>query len=534
MRGVVGVLGVVTVILCLGACNANLVNVRQQNATLVLQKYRARPLSAIHGNAEELTINDCIRLAIQYNLDIQTQIWDEQVKKSLAKSDLLRMFPRMEGKYEVTQRDRPAFSRSDVLNQEGAYEVTGPGAGTGVTNFSTGRERFARSWNAQLKWSPVDAAMARYNWRIKKNEATYARYQRVRVAQQLIGTVGAAFYRLVALGESAAKAKALVENRESIVEDLRALVKDRLVTNEEYLDAAALLAQAKGQLAGIYVDIRRQRELLASSMNVSPDSCFRVAGGLFPIPQIGLDPCKLEAAALVNRPEAYQSDLTFINSLGEQKRLMAKCFPRVEGFIGYFRDENKFIMNRNWFDGGMRITWDLMEFTSDLLQYKASKEKIARTDSERALISMGILSQVKLRFLDAVRAREEAKKFAEIREKARDNLRVAREREDVTERGSSRRVVHIARQRAMCDLLQAEVDLTLAAGEVHAAMANLQAAVGTNYSVGSAHAETRQPDVISSMMAPVSRWTAPVGAAISKPVEMLDRAIGYARTSISY
>ena len=213
---------------------------------------------------------------------------------------------------------------------------------------------------------------------------------------------------------------------------------------------------------------------------------------------------------------------------------MAKCFPRVEGFIGYFRDENKFIMNRNWFDGGMRITWDLMEFTSDLLQYKASKEKIARTDSERALISMGILSQVKLRFLDAVRAREEAKKFAEIREKARDNLRVAREREDVTERGSSRRVVHIARQRAMCDLLQAEVDLTLAAGEVHAAMANLQAAVGTNYSVGSAHAETRQPDVISSMMAPVSRWTAPVGAAISKPVEMLDRAIGYARTSISY
>ena len=293
MRGVVGVLGVVTVILCLGACNANLVNVRQQNATLVLQKYRARPLSAIHGNAEELTINDCIRLAIQYNLDIQTQIWDEQVKKSLAKSDLLRMFPRMEGKYEVTQRDRPAFSRSDVLNQEGAYEVTGPGAGTGVTNFSTGRERFARSWNAQLKWSPVDAAMARYNWRIKKNEATYARYQRVRVAQQLIGTVGAAFYRLVALGESAAKAKALVENRESIVEDLRALVKDRLVTNEEYLDAAALLAQAKGQLAGIYVDIRRQRELLASSMNVSPDSCFRVAGGLFPI--------------LSNRPRSMQT-----------------------------------------------------------------------------------------------------------------------------------------------------------------------------------------------------------------------------------
>lgn len=527
-------LAIVVVVLGLSACNANLVNVRQQNAAMVLQKYRLRPLGAVNGNREELTINDCIRLAVRHNLDIQTQIWDEQVKRSLAKSERFRMLPRLAGKYELSQRDRPAFSRSDVLNAEGAFEVIGPGAGTGVTNFSTGRERSSRTWNAQIKWSPMDAAMARYNWSIKKNEATYARYQRVRVAQQLIGTVGAAFYRLLALAESASKAKAVVSNRESIALDLKALVRKQLVQSDEYLDAAALVAEAKGQLARIYVDMRKQRELLAASMNVSPDSCFRVAGGLFPIPAIELNPSKLEAAALVNRPEAYQADLTFINSLDDQKRLMAKCFPRVEGFIGYFRDENKFVLNRNWFDGGMRVTWDLMEFTSDLLQYKAAKKRIARNDSERALISMGILSQVKLRFLDAIRAREEAKKFAEIKDKAGDNLRVARDREDVTDRGAPQRVMRIARQRAMCDLLQAEVDHTLAAGEVHAAMANLQAAVGTNYSVTTAHPEAQEPDALTRMMAPFSQLVSPVGNAVSKPVELLDRAIGYARTTIGH
>ncbi len=505
----------VAAIVALSGCNTNLVHVRGQNASLVLSKYRSRPLAAANGNRMVLSLHDCIRLALENNLDIQARLWDEQLKRSLASSERLRMLPRIEGKYDLTQRDRPAFSRSDVLDAEGAFEVIGPGSGTGVTNFSTGRERFARTWNAQIKWSPVDAAMARYNWRIKKNESTYARYQRVRVAQQLVGTVGAAYYRLMALVECIPKAKALVANREKIASDLKALAGKQLITSEEYLEAAARAVEARNQLSDIGVDIRKQRELLASTMSVSPDSCFRLSGRLFPVPPPGMDPCKLEAAALVNRPEAYQADLTFINSLDEQKRLMAKCFPRVEGFYGYFRDENKFVLNKNWFDGGVKISWDLMEFASDLLQYRAAKSKIARTDSERALISMGILSQVRLRYLDAVRAMDESQKFYELKTKASESLRIAKDREDVTERGAPKRIVRIARQRAMCDLLQTELDYLLSVGEVHAATGNLHAAVGTNYSVATAHPEMQEPEPVSWIPTMVSHLLGPAAQAVS-------------------
>jgi len=504
----------VLTIVTLSGCNTNLVHVRSQNASLVLNKYRIRPLAAANGNRMELSVHDCIRLAIDNNLDIQTQLWDEQVKRSLASSERLRMLPRVEGKYDLTQRDRPAFSRSDVLGAEGTFEVLGPGPGTGVTNFSTGRERFARTWSTQIRWSPIDAAMARYNWSIKRNESAYAGYQRVRVAQQLVGTVGAAFHRLLALTECLPKAQALVGNREKIASDLKALAGKQLVTSDEYLNAAATTVQARNQLADILVDIRKQRELLASSMNVCPDSCFRLIGRLFPVPPPGIDACKLEAAALVNRPEAYQADLTFVNSLDEHKRLMVKCFPRVEGFYGYFRDENKFVLNRNWFDGGVRVSWDLMEFAADLLQYRAAANKIARTDSERSLISMGILSQVKLRYLDAVRALEEAKKFDELKNKANESLRIAKDREEVTERGAPKRIVQIARQRAMCDMFQAEVDHLLAVGEVHAAMASLQAAVGTNYPVATAHADVHEPDTIGWIPAMIGRIVAPVSHAV--------------------
>ncbi|MFH1116624.1 MAG: TolC family protein [Pseudomonadota bacterium] len=502
-------------VVTLSGCNTNLVHVRGQNASIVLSKYRSRPVAAVNGNRMVLTLHDCTRLALENNLDIQAQLWDEQVKRSLASSERLGMLPKVEGKYDLTQRDRPSFSRSDVLDAEGAFEVSGPGPGTGVTNFSTGRERSARAWNAQVKWSPVDAAMARYNWRIRRNESTYARYQRVRVAQQLVGTVGAAYYRLLALMECIPKAKALVADRDKIASDLRALAGKQLITGEEYLEAAAKAVEARNQLAQIGVDIRKQRELLASTMNVSPDGCFRLTGRLFPVPPPGMDPCKLEAAALVNRPEAYQADITFINSLDEQKRLMAKCFPRVEGFYGYFRDENKFVLNRNWFDGGVRISWDLMEFAADLLRYRAAQSKIAKTDSERSLISMGILSQVRLRYLDAVRAMDESQKFYELKTKASESLRIAKDREEVTERGAPKRIVQIARQRTMCDLLQAELDYLMSSGEVHAAMGNLHAAVGTNYSVATAHPQEGESDAMSPLPNILSRLLSPVTQAFT-------------------
>jgi outer membrane protein TolC len=517
-----------------GASSDDLVTLRQQNASLVLTKYRAKPLAAANGNQVAVTVADCIRLAIQNNLDIQTQIWDEQVRRSFAKSDRLRMLPRIEGRYDLTQRDLHAFSRSDVLGAEGAFEVIGPTPGSGVNNFSTGRERFARNGNAQLKWSPMDAAMARYTWRIKCNEATYARYQRVRVAQQLVGTVGSAFYRLLALVECLPKAKALVGNRQKIAADLKALAKRQLVKGDEYLVAAASVAEAKDQLSDIHVEIGRQRQILASSMHVSPDSCMRLVGKVLPPPAPAPDPCKLEAAALLNRPEVYQADLTFLTSIDEQKRLAAKCFPRFEGFVGYFQDGNKFLLSNNWIDGGMRVTWDLQTFTSDLLLRKAAAGKIAKSETERSLISMGILSQVRQRHLDSVRAVIQAKKFNELMSNAAENLKTARERESITERGAPRRIVQITRQIAMCDLLQAEVDHLMAVGEIHAALSNLQAAVGTNYPVAEAHPPETGPDPFTAVLTPVSQFLAPVAQAAAKPFEYLDKAVESARSALPH
>lgn len=490
------------VAMLLSSCTPNILQVRQQNAAMVLSMYRARPLAAANNGQTCLAPQDCVRLALSNSLDLQAAFWDEQIKSNAAKGSMVRMLPRVEGFFELSQRDRPSFSRSDVLNEEGLFEVTGPGPGTGVTNFSTGREHTQRTWNTQIKWSPMDACMARYLASTRSNEALHSRYQRVRVAQQLVGATTAAFYRLLALNEALPKVQALESNRAAVARDLASLADKALVESQELITARSLLADAQNQLAETYVNIRKQRELLTAAMNVFPDSDFTVSGRLTPLPPIQLDSNKLESIALVNRPEAYQADLKLQSSSSDYKRLLVKLFPRVDGYIGYFRDENKFLLNNNWIDGGMRITWDLMDFTATLLEKEAAKDAIHKTDRERALVSMGILTQVKLRTLEAIRALDRVKKATDIKDQAGEGLRVAREQERARDRGAPSSVMRIARQQALCALLQAEAERLLALGEVHAALADLNTAVGINYAVASAHPPETPGTLAGTVMRP--------------------------------
>ncbi len=128
---------VMGICLALTACKADLAQIRHENASLVLATYRARPIEVANNGRSELALHDCVRLALENNLEIQAVFWDEQVKNSLARASWGKMWPKIQGAYSISQRDSLPWSRSDVIGQEGLYEALGPQPGTGVTNYST-------------------------------------------------------------------------------------------------------------------------------------------------------------------------------------------------------------------------------------------------------------------------------------------------------------------------------------------------------------------------------------------------------------
>lgn len=472
-------------LLCLlGSCTPmSHVEFRQRDASMILQTYRARPLASVNAGRSNVSLHDCVRIALRNSLDLQTARWEEAIKCQETWSARSRMMPDVQFEFEDSMRDRTAWSRSDVIGEEGLYEAVGPAPGTGVTNYSTARDRQWRRWNLQVKWSPNDAAIARYLSRVKRNDLDYAKFKRIRVAQRLTGAIGSAFYRLLAQSQALPQAQALEKNRSEILRDLKALASRRLVESADLIDAQNELAQARRLRSEIALDVGRHRQILAAIMNVNPDSEMQLVGSLLPIASYALDPAKLEAMALVNRPEAYQADITHFSSLENYKRSLVKMLPRVEGYIGYFRDENKYIKNKNWIDGGFKATWRLLDFTTSFFDKRAADAEVARSDRDKAFISISILSDVRLKAIAAAKALEELSKNSQLANQAGESLKYAEGVEESEERRAPRRSMKIQRQIALCELLRAKVDRILAAGEAHAALAELDASTGINHPI---------------------------------------------------
>jgi len=118
------------------------------------------------------------------------------------------------------------------------------------------------------------------------------------------------------------------------------------------------------------------------------------------------------------------------------------------------------------------------------------------------VISMGIISQVKLKTLDAIKALERFKKMSDLRDQAKEAMRIAQSVEEVKEQRSHQKLMLIAREKVLANFLQAETDQLLALGEVQAAMAELDTAVGTNYPVSEAFAPPRSAAYTSVFQRP--------------------------------
>ncbi len=261
------------------------------------------------------------------------------------------------------------------------------------------------------------------------------------------------------------------------------LSEKQLIDTQDLLTAQALMVESRNMVAEIRLNGEKQRELLAVTMNVSP--CRMCVKGYFPEFKCP-NPCELESVALLNRPEAYQADLALSSASVDYKRLLVKYFPRVEGWLGYFRDENKFMLNKSWNDGGMKVTVDLLDFTANLYESEAAKDRIGKSDRERAVICLGIVSQVKLKVLEALRAIERYKKNMELKPMAQEAYRIAKAQEKAKDRQAPSHPTLLSTEKALAQIYQVEVDIMLSLGDVHAALAEVDAATGMNYPISAA------------------------------------------------
>jgi outer membrane protein TolC len=423
-----------------------------------------------------LTLQDCRSIALKNNLDLQIARVEEFTKQALKDRDLARSLPHFSFSSEFSQRDNPSYSYADVLGDEGI--TPSPESGTGVTNYSMSHERSTWRYSFETRWSPVDAVLACYLSRNTLNDSFKAHHQKVRVAQKLIGTVDAAYFRLLALQDSLAHAKQLVATRNQIAGWMRRLQKNMVIRLEDYDRVEQKAIEARRVLAKIGNEMERQRNILVSAMGLPPEYCaegsFCVAGKMCR-PKFDIPACDMEMIAIKNRPEAYQAGLDHLSSVNDVKRIIIKYLPKVEGFWRFTRDKDKFLYNKDWKDVGFLVHFDLLDWLSTRHESKAAKSVAEKTYTELGAVALAISSQVRvagLTYEDALDDYQTREASLVGTQKVLETARIRMSSDDLSQ---------LELEEAEGNLLYQKLQRIRALGEANATLAELQTALGTNY-----------------------------------------------------
>jgi outer membrane protein TolC len=448
---------------------------RAKVATAVLA-HRAAPVVAIVGK-RGLTLQDCKSLALAKNLDLRVAQFEEMAKEAIQQSNRKKLLPHLTFNGELGERDNYSYSYSDVIGQEGVNPSPAAG-GTGVTNYSVGQERNKWRYSMELRWSLTDAALAYYLSRSSRNDRLRAHHQRVRVGQKLIGTVEAAFFRLLTLQERLPRAQRLVRLRKMVLRETHLLFREKMKSVEDFHSAKQNHLRASRILLGIEDALQRERNILATSLGLSPDTCtdggFYAHGDLSRPSFHDKIPC-LEMTAVQNRPEAYEAGLNHLNSVNDLKRTIVKFFPKVAAFWKFTRDKDKFWLNKDWKDIGLNIHVDLLDWLTNWDESRAARANRVKTDLEVGAVALGITSQVRfaaLRYYRSLKEMDNAESSLEISKKLLDAA-------EVRAKGDALSQLDLIAAKA--EVLQEELDRLKALGEANATLAELRAEMGINY-----------------------------------------------------
>jgi outer membrane protein TolC len=446
--------------------------------------HRTAPARAIVGD-KPLTLVDCRALALTRNPDIRLARLEELARESAKDGQLKRILPHLVLTAELSERDNYRWGYSEVIEKQGITpHISADEAGFGVNRWSAGQERTAFRNSLELNWSPNEAAESYYGAKTGRMERLTAHYRKVRKAQQVIGQVDGAYFRLLGLQETIPLAAKLSSLRRNIQERTKNLYQKQLADLDQLNEAREKAVRTRLLETQMTNKMELQRSLLASAMGISPeyspDGGFQVVGLLstFELEKnLAAKPiAELERIGILNRSEGYEAVLRHLGSLTEVKKGMLKYLPRLSGFWRYSRDKDKFVLNKDWREIGVNLRVDLLDILSNNDALKASKYTAAINDQAYELAAVKVLGEIRSAALKHSDARARLTAANESLNNSWESLANARRKEvkgDLKE---------VAVKEAEADALGKKIDWLDAMGEANATLAELETAMAVNYS----------------------------------------------------
>jgi len=449
-----------------------------------------------------LSLDEAMARALKYNLDRRARMMEEAIAFGQLDVSRLDMLPKLiaNAGYDWRNNDRISNSRD-------------PATGQASTNRFVSQDREHDTTDLGLSWSLLDAGMGYYGSKQQADRVLIAAEKRRKAMHALMQDVRTAYWRAASaqiLKDDVTRAIALAEEalkdaRKAESERVRNPL-DALRYQRQLLENLRLLEAIDQELASAQVDLALLINApIGTPIRLAETDVRQAASGALQIPVARLEEVALEHNADL-REQRYNTRI----ATEEVRRTMVRLFPNVSFNYALKYDSDSYLVNRNWNEAGVQLSFNLFNLFTGPTQLKLAQAGVALADQRRVATQLGVLAQVHLARLQLTNARNQFERAEAIYKTDREIADHMKKRESVQAQSKLDAVSN--ETAAILSLLRRYQALA----QVQTADARLMATLGVEPRIGSTHALSLEALVAQLKQSP-EPWSALAAQAPAKP-----------------
>lgn len=343
-----------------------------------------------------ITLDEAIARAVKYNLQQRLALMERALEDNLVDVQKQGMLPKLTARAGLRTRSNDYGSSSESLS-----------TGTQSLVPSTSQERHGESADLQLSWNVLDFGLSYFGAKAQGNKALAAEERRRRVVADIIRQTRTAYWNAVTAERLKGQVSSTLAEARQTLDYARQTEQKRLVAPIVALRYQRDLLNMVRQTEALDNDLAQARAKLAALMNLPPATEFTLAApeaAQQDAPRLAYKLNDLEALAMVHRPELREESYLARNAVLETRMSLLRLFPNASLFGGLNYDSNKYLVNNNWADAGVQVSWNLLGLLSLPSINRAGEAREDVAQLRRQALRMSVLSQVHIAWLERQRA----------------------------------------------------------------------------------------------------------------------------------
>ena len=337
-----------------------------------------------------ITLEEALARAIKYNLEHRIKLMENAL--ALRQTGLITydMLPRLVADAGYTHRDN--VNASSSTNVATGEESLVP---------STSQDQERHNADLSLSWNILDFGVSYFQAKQQADRAHIMEERRRKVVHIIVQQTRQAYWLALGAQQLEGRFEPLLRQVEEALADIDRIEQENLRPPLATLRYRKALLEMIKQLEGLRDQLAQAKPRLATLMNLPPGQPYVIANpSSMIIPEVHLSLEEMEMRALTMRPELIEADYNERISINETRKALVRMLPGIEFSVGDHYDSNSFLVNNSWVEGGLRMTWNLMNLLSGPARHSIAKSQTDIAKYQRLVLSAAIMTQVHVSYRD--------------------------------------------------------------------------------------------------------------------------------------